>query len=1184
MYLRSLEMQGFKSFPDKTKLEFDKGITAIVGPNGSGKSNIGDAMRWVMGERSVKDLRGKKMEDVIFDGTLHRKRASYAQVTLIIDNADRSLNIDSDIVEVARKLYRKGESDYMINGRQVRLSDVEELFMDTGLGSDGYAIIGQGKIGEIVSNKAADRRQIFDEAAGISKFRRKKRETENDLLKAEDNISRLTDIIGELERQIGPLEKQCEKAKQFKVLDAEKSELEVSLWVMRIRELLKIKSSYKEELLRLTDETHEVESETQELEEKIAACNMQAAEQTDKIAALREDIHRIEMNDSQAAAREAVLKNDIEHLQERIERIAKDRAQSEKSRADLDRQLEQNNAELDKLHERAKVLDEKIVSLNAQLTGAQSELAAREGELERMGAHINELYLKKSNETFRLETAKNNCASAMEQIAAVKAESEGDKGRYNELTKELKELEAERARLDKENTETQNRIAGSEMLYKTKSQKFKSAQEELADSSYELRECEQRLGILRDMERSLEGFYGSVKFILNAAVQGRIRGVCGSVGQIISTAPEYGTAIETALGAAMQNIVVESEETAIRGIKLLKDNRAGRATFLPLTSVRGNEFSQPPRGEEGYIALASELVRYEDRFAGVVKSLLGRVAVAEDISSASAIAKRHGYKFKIVTLDGQIVNAGGAYTGGSTSKSAGILTRKSEIEELERKAEELSANNKKLKQSCTNISQEVQNLAAELEGRKEELTEITNGLLRTEVECRRVKELISRLDEEKGKRAENISKYENLLSEAEIAADEAAKKLSELESEIAAEEKERALFRDEMPQAAQKRAQLADDLSALRIDRAECAKDEQACLAQINNTRQLIEHGQDDEEKLKAESEECAESIKAKRVEIVRIKEEVSGSPDKIAEIETLITQTQAQNAKFRREADRLGSEMKIKSERSIELASERTRLEERDKTLSAEFDKLVGRLWDDYGLTRSDADEQFSPPENVKAARARLTELKEQIKKLGSVNLGAIEEYAEVSERYEFMTGQLNDVTTSKRELEQLIEELTDSMKSIFTENFEKIAGHFSQIFCELFGGGKGTLSLSDPENVLECGIDIDVQPPGKVQKNLMSLSGGETGFIAVCILFAILTVRPSPFCLLDEIEAAFDDVNVAKYAAYLHKFTDKTQFIAITHRRGTMEEADVLYGVTMQEDGISKLLRMDMEEERRK
>ena len=1178
MYLRSIEMQGFKSFPDKTKLEFGKGISAVVGPNGSGKSNIGDAMRWVMGEKSSKSLRGKTMEDVIFSGTLHRPKSGFAQVTLTIDNTDRALKQDSDIVSVSRKLYRNGDSEYLINGEQVRLKDIDEMFMDTGLGRDGYSIIGQGKIGEIVSSKASDRRQIFEEAAGISKFRSKKEETERELLRAEDNISRLNDILGELEGRIGPLKHQCEKAKQFKILDEEKSRLEITLWVMRLSELMELQNEYKEKLELLKKQYDELSADIEKLDENIEKEFARAAEKNDESAALREKIHEIELADTKAAADSAVLKNDIEHLRERITETEQQIEAAHNSGYFLSAQLDDKNKELERIAEKAAALSEEIAAAEKDLSGADSELSEKEGELEKLGSRINELYLKRSNAAFRLETAKNNSSSAAENLEALTSDKKEQEQQRKLCEGELARIDKQTEKLLETKKEAENRIGGFTKLWEAKSSKLEQARKNYSDNDIELREINQRLGILRDLENAMEGFYNSVRFIIKAGKQGQVRGICGSVAQLISTAPEYSTAIETALGGAMQNIAVENEESAKRCIRLLKERKAGRATFLPLTSIKGKKLQDPPVDEDGYIAVASELVEHDERYKDLVSNLLGKVVIAEDIDCASYIAKKHGYRFKIVTLDGQVVNAGGSYTGGSTSKSTGILSRKNEISELEVKGGKLSENNAELKRSCEKLSQEVQKLAADLEGEREKLGNTDSELIRSEMEHKRVAELLAQLEDSDSKLQENTERFTRQIREAEEQADIAAAELAELDGEIERAEEERSKRRDENADAAEERVKLSEKLARLRIDRAELQKDEQICRTSIEQIEQNISEGEGGEEKLAADIDDYNAQIRQKELEIKEITERSAGSGDRIKSIGEQIEKAQREQAEININAEKLRTEQRNKINERETLAEEITRGSERGKSVENEFDDLAGKLWDEYGLTRSQAESSAEQPEDVKAAKSRLAELKGQIKKLGSVNLGAIEEYAEVSERYEFMNAQLEDVNKSKLELTELINSLTENMKSIFTENFEKIAVKFSSIFTELFGGGKASLSLTDPENVLECGIDINVAPPGKVVKNLLALSGGEIAFVAVCIYFAILTVRPSPFCLLDEIEAALDDVNVAKYAGYLHKFTDRTQFITITHRRGTMEEADVLYGVTMQEDGISKLLKMNM------
>ena len=1180
MYLKSLELLGFKSFPDKTKLTFTKGISAVVGPNGSGKSNIGDAMRWVLGEKSWKSLRGEKMEDVIFYGSQTRSKASFAQVTMTIDNSDGALKIESDVVSVSRKLYRSGDSEYMINGNAVRLKDVEELFMDTGLGRDGYAIISQGKIGEIVSSKASERRTVFDEAAGISKFRSKKRETKNELLKAEDNISRLTDILSELESRIEPLKKQCEKAKQFRVLDEERSNLELSLWVMRISELMKLEKEYEEKSAQLRNQYEAVCEELEQQDKEIEAGFAEAAKQGKLAQKYSDQIHQIALDNSHAQSSAAVLENDISHLNEKIEQTENEIEQFRSSEYFLKAQLEEKQSEIEKIKQKGASLSEEIEAAGKELSGALDELSNREGEIAKLDEDINELYLKKSSAGFRLETAKNNGFSADEAIKELDIQKDEINERRRLYQASVKAMEEQFDKLQTKKTELQNKSVGFDKLLQSKESRLATAKESLDENESKLLASNQRLNILNDLEKAMEGFAGSVKLVLKNGANGAISGICGSVAQLIDVEDRYSTAVETALGASLQNVIVENENTAKRCIRLLKDNKAGRATFLPLTSIRGRSLNNPPTDEEGFVAVASELVRTDEKYSEIIKNLLGLTVIADDIDSASDIAKRYGYKFKIVTLDGQVVNAGGSYTGGSVSRSSGILTRKNEISRLEKSCAKLKEENERLKKSCENLSQETQNLRAELDGVKEELLGTGSEILRCELEKKNSSEMLSSIDGEEDKLKQNELKLAGQLEESRTLAHQAAKELAELEREIKEREKLRAEQRNENEGAAQKRMELSEKISELKINEAECAKDLQNALVQKENIEKSIRDGKDGRESLNKQIELFNEQIESKKSEIMSVKSSVADSGERTKELEKKIKQAQNEQITLNNAAEKLRSEQKNKMNERETLSAQSVRLNERLENVKKEFDKLTGQLWDDYGLTRSEANEKYSPPKDVTAARQRLNELKGKIKALGNVNLGAIEEYAEVSERYEFMTGQLDDVNRSKLELCELIDSLTDNMKSMFTDSFERISKSFSEIFTELFGGGSASLSLTDPENVLESGIEINAVPPGKVGKSLMSLSGGEIAFVAVCIYFAILKQHPSPFCLLDEIEAALDEVNVSKYASYLHKFTDKTQFIAITHRRGTMEEADILYGVTMQEKGVSRLLRMDLKE----
>ena len=1178
MYLKSLELHGFKSFPDKIKLDFNKGISAVVGPNGSGKSNIGDAMRWVMGEQSSKTLRGGKMEDVIFLGTKTRPKAGFAQVTLTIDNEDRSLDMDSDLVSVSRKLYRNGDSEYMINGANVRLKDIVELFMDTGLGRDGYSIIGQGRIADIVSSKSTERREIFEEAAGISKFRYKKAEAERKLTAAEDNISRLNDILGELESRIGPLKKQSEKAKQFRVLDDEKSELEISVWAYKLEKYMEELKGYDEKLNSLNEQYSAMNQELEKLEDSIENSFAKSAEESAKVDELKEQIHEIELGKSQASADIAVLENDIKHLEDGILQLREQIEQSQSSKYFLETELEKRREEMNGLNKDIDKLSDEISLKESKFSEIQSISDEYDKSLTDSNAEINNLYLKKSEQSFVIESSKNAICELEQQIKQSAETKDELDSKEQFVAKELKKLRESKSQLDEKLNENQNRLAGFEKLFETKSVRLEQINQQFSQNDIKLRENVQKLNLLNDLENNMEGFAYSVKHIVKASKQGRLSGVYGSVAQIISVEQKYSVAVETALGGALQNIVVENEDTAKRGIRLLKEAKAGRATFLPLTSVKGAKLDKNLDNEDGFVALACDLVKAETKYEGVINWLLGRICVAEDIDMATIIAKKYGYKFKIVTLDGQIINAGGSFTGGSVSKTTGILTRKNEIETLEKATEKLKADHADLKDKAETLRQETAKISADTEGVKEQITNLSNEILKLDMEIKRAIEIRNQYENGLDDVEMQIEAYKSKLFQVRTDLDEAVSSLADIDKKIIESEANLESSQNKQNELKLQREQLMESLSELRLKSVELSKDKEACRLSIEQLVATIESNSDDNGRLEEKILENEKGIADKRGEIQDIKEKMLDTGDAVKQINKQIESAQARHFDFDRQANKLRSEQKIKMEEKETLSGEINRISERKISVTADFDKLTGQLWDEYELTRSDVAQRAVGLENVSEANRRLVELRSKIKALGNVNLGAIEEYAEVSERYEFMTSQLGDVLKSKTELEELIENLTENMKEIFTDSFEKINENFKKIFVELFGGGSGELVLADPENVLECGIDIKVEPPGKVIKNLMSLSGGEQAFVAIAIYFSILKIRPSPFCLLDEIEAALDDVNVTKYAQYLHKFTDTTQFITITHRRGTMEEADVLYGVTMQENGISKLLKMDM------
>lgn len=1180
MYLKSLELQGFKSFPDKIKLDFNKGISAVVGPNGSGKSNIGDAMRWVMGEQSSKTLRGGKMEDVIFLGTKTRPKAGFAHVTLTIDNEDRSLNFDSDLVSVSRKLYRNGDSEYMINGANVRLKDVVELFMDTGLGRDGYSIIGQGRIADIVSSKSTERREIFEEAAGISKFRYKKAEAERKLAAAEDNISRLNDILSELESRIGPLKKQSEKAKQFKILDDDKSKLEISVWVYKLDKYTEELKGFEDKLGELDKEYSQLSDELENLENDIEDSFSKSAEKSEQIDVLKEKIHGVELENSESGAKIAVLENDINHLKDGILQLQEQIEQSRNSKYFLETELEKRKNDLIILDNGSEKLEKEITQKENEFEKFRTISDEYDKSLSDSTGEINGLYLKKSEFSFKIESAKNalsDIESSIEQTLDNKTELES-KERF--ISKNLNDLKESKAKLEGNLSEHRNRLSGYEKLYSSKADKLEKANQEFSKNDIKLRENQQKLNLLHDLENSMEGFAYSVKSIIKASKQGRLSGVYGSVAQIISVEPEYNVAIETALGGALQNIVVESEETAKRGIRFLKETKTGRATFLPVTSVKGTRLDKTLENEEGFIALGCDLAKTDEKFKGVINSLLGRICIAEDIDLASVIAKKYGYKFKIVTLDGQVINAGGSFTGGSVSRSTGILTRKSEIEALEKNIQILKSEHEDIKSKAEQLKQETMKLSADMDSEREKIANLNNDMLKLDMEIKRGTEIRNQYEDQLDDVDVKISEHKSKIKQINDELEAANNNLSEIDKKIFEKEAVLAESQNRHNDLKEKRELLAVQLSEIRMKSVEVLKDREACRLSMEQLLNTIESNSNDSEKLDEKILKNQTDISSKQKEIEQIKNRMAGSDDRVAEIEISISKARREHMELDKQANLLRSQQKIKMEEKETLSAEITRISERKISVTADFDKLAGQLWDEYELTRSEAAEKADEFENISEANRQLAELRGKIKALGNVNLGAIEEYAEVSERFEFMNGQLNDVTKSKLELEDLIEDLTENMKAIFSESFYKINDNFKKIFSELFGGGQGELVLSDPENVLECGIDIKVEPPGKVIKNLMSLSGGEQAFVAIAIYFSILKVRPSPFCLLDEIEAALDDVNVARYAQYLHKFTDTTQFITITHRRGTMEEADVLYGVTMQENGISKLLKMNMED----
>lgn len=1178
MYLESLEMQGFKSFPDKIKLDFHKGLTAVVGPNGSGKSNIGDAVRWVLGEQSSKTLRGGKMEDVIFAGTTQRKPMGFAQVTLNIVNNRGLLQIPADRVSVTRKLYRSGESEYMINGSQVRLKDIYELFMDTGLGREGYAIIGQGRVAEIVSAKSGERREIFEEAAGISKFRYKKAEAERRLSAAQENILRLNDIMGELESRVEPLRIQSEKAAKFLELSDRKKSLEIAVWVKQLDDLKARLEEISDKILINKSEYDAVEADISRLEAEAEDLQTKMESSSLKIEEMRAKILEAEKSNTQLHSDIAVFENDISHCRETIADIEKQQENAENSGEENRRIIEEKLSLVKKAEEDISDTEEKHKAASEELNKLSSEQDSFDSKFSDVNGALGKLYIRQSELKIAVTTGDAGKTELAEQLKHCREQEEQLRENGEQLSAEKRETEDGVRMLEEKSGEVNNRVNGLTKLWQGRSEKLALTKKEFEDISFSIRDKEQRIRMLTDLENSMEGFAHSVKHVLKASRTGQLRGVYGSVAQLIKVEAKYSLAIETALGGALQNIVVDNEETAKRGIRLLQESKAGRATFLPVTSVKGNRLAE--RGLEdcaGFVSLAVDIVGFDENLTGVFNSLLGRIAVAEDIDDATVIAKKFGYKFKIVTLDGQVINAGGSFTGGSAAKSSGVLTRKNDIEKLENERNKLSARVGEVKQGMEKLQAETDKLGFDIEGAKDELRVIGEDKIRFESEIKRIESLLEQNELQIKAAVENAKRYAEKIKENDRNTAEAEENLRKCEEEIAELEKQAADSEEMRSEIKEKREKLSEKLSEMKLYQLERSKDKDALEAEIKQLEEQFSALGDNSARLAVALEEQKKIIAEKEKLIEERKSSLENAADAVSEINAKILGEQS----AKREMEQKSNEGRVKI-RSLtddreKFSREMTRLEERQGAVQNNYDGIISDMQEQYGMYLSEARETAAPVEDLLTVQRELNEIKQKIRGLGNVNVAAIEEYKEVSERYNFMRGQLDDVETSKRELEQLIEELTDNMRRQFSESFNQINENFKEIFVELFGGGRAELTLTDPEDVLESGIEINVAPPGKVIKSLSLLSGGEQAFVAIAIYFAILKIKPAPFCILDEIEAALDDINVVKYAQYLRNFTDTTQFILVTHRRGSMDEADVMYGVTMQEKGISRVLKLD-------
>lgn len=1177
MILKALEMQGFKSFPDKTVLEFNKGITAVVGPNGSGKSNISDAVRWVLGEQSTKTLRGSKMEDVIFSGTDVRKAKGFAEVTLRLDNTDRSLNKDSDEVSVTRRYYRSGDSEYLVNGESARLRDVNELFMDTGLGRDGYSIVGQGKIADMVSPKASERRDMLEEAAGISHFRYRRGDAIKRLAQAEENLVRLRDILSELESRVGPLKAQSEKAQKFIVLAGERKNLEIGIWLNTIDKTGE-KMRDQEHKIEIAEASHkEAQDELSKIGEMIDKAADGTRDINIKLEEIRNSASGFEEKLSDIDSQIKVAENSILHNNETIERINRDKAAENETEQNIDAAVSAARECIQKAEEQIADATRQMDELSKQEETYRLNSSEFSDRAAALSGEISALSVRLADCRVTAETANSSIEEIRSRISAIDESMGTRKDDYDALLKRKADAEAELKEIQDEIVSVKNAIDGYTLRFENRDKKADSVKLAIDEKQRELHKGQDRVRLLEDLEKNMEGYFGAVKAVMKESGRGALRGIYGPVSQLITVKDKYSAAIETALGAAVQNIVVDNETDAKRAMGFLKEHRAGRATFLPITAIKGRVLSEQGLDDQyGFVSIASDLVSYDNKYSEIIRWLLGRTAVAEDIDSAIAIAKKYSYRFRIVTLDGQVINAGGSMTGGSRVQNAGILSRGNEIERLKGSLASMQKELDGMLSDYKLLSEDASAAKAELEGAEGDLLRAKEENIRREGELKLASDKLASVSSGVKELLEEKEILEKRIESVSSGAEAARSQIDELKETLENKEKELESITGDSKTLQKNREEVASKAAEIRLRIVSLQKDVEANTDEITRLKNRKTGHLDRLSELDGEIREIEEKNDELRALTERLSADEKALKANHGDAQNQINELISQRDELEKQANDLRLHERAKSEERERLSGDIARLEERKIAMRNEYDNLTSKLYDEYQLTRREAAALEIEIDDYSLAAKRLAELKSQIRALGSVNVSAIEEYKEVSERYEFLSGQINDVETSRAELNKMIDDLTGKMAEQFREQFNRINSCFGQTFIELFGGGKAELRLEDERDVLGSDIEIKVQPPGKNVQNINLLSGGEKGLSAIALLFAILKVTPAPFCIFDEVEAALDDVNVSRYAQYVRRMTKNTQFILITHRRGTMEEADVLYGVTMQEKGVSKLLEL--------
>jgi len=1182
MRLKSIEMTGFKSFADRTFVEFGNGITAIVGPNGSGKSNISDAVRWVMGEQSAKSLRSGNMQDVIFSGTQKRKPLGFAEVTLVVDNSDRALKIDFDEVAVTRRVFRSGESEYFINKTAVRMKDVHELFMDTGVGRDGYSIISQGKIAEILSNKPEERRQMFEEASGITKYRYRKEEAQRKLGRTTENIVRLNDIITELENQVGPLKNQSEKAKKYLTLRDELRVLDVNVSLYNIEKHKKTLAEINGIYDNLLSQIDEVNIQVEKIEKDTAAVFENIGVQDEALNQKREELEKINGVRSEYQSDIAILNNRIENNIDGIKRIENEIEELKLKAKELEADITGRGSS-DELYDSYNSVQAEIKDVEKKLAEKDETIAAKTSQLEGANTEL----IEKMNETSELKYRITGNASLKNSLAeravAIERELSDRMADFNKLNDNLKKAEAN---LNEKQTEYANhnvRLNNDRAKLDSEKDELELLQKQLNADKNTIAQQKSRLKLLLDLENSFDNYSRSVKSVMNAYNKKELKGAVlyGTVAQLVNVSKKYSVAIETALGGAAQNIVTGTEQDAKAAIAYLKNTKQGRATFLPVSVCKGDIMDD--RGlvnEPGYIGIGAKLVVCDSKYVGIVNQLLGRIVVVDNIDNAIKIANKNNHRYRIVTLEGELLAPGGSMSGGSRQQSGGIFSRANELADLQKiipqNESKLLEDEKKFNDKKDSIAV-LSNAVVKAQEQQKELSE---NLLSLRMEVKHCAEFAENVNAAKSAIEAEKKQLELQLEDIAELDETGNEQIAKLNAEIENYKAAANAHKENLVILENEREKVSAQLLELKMKLGEIKKD----IERFNEIEQLSN----------ARKTENELAIERKHENIAEIKENIEGLKDDVEFKNKQIIDLDNDILKLREEIDdgenqrrklqdsikAMQEELKKAHESQMNLQQEQSRLDNKKAKSETELENIVNRLWEEYELSLIAAEQVKTEMESVTEATKQISSLKNQIKSLGNINVDSIEEYKAVKERYDFLTSQREDLLKAQSDLESVISEMLEIMRIQFADKFKEISGHFSQIFVELFGGGKGAIKLTDPSNVLESGIDIEVNPPGKAIKSIMQLSGGEQAMVSIALLFSILKVRPAPFCILDEIEAALDDVNVYRFADFLNKNIGKTQYIVVTHRRGTMESANILYGVTMQEKGVTKMLALNIDD----